>query len=379
MDDQYNSYWELENFLKGELDSDGSRMIEEKLNESTAFANKVNAHRIANELIIDNGLLELKNQMVEWKRGKNPGSGFSKGGKIISMIIVVTSLSLIAYFTSFKSKPIEILPQKTVTENVDNALSEKQQNEKPLKLKAKSLPPLKIIKSHELKNILNLEIQDKHDIKKVNDRTLPDNEISKLPLKLLTNSNHKIQLPIIPASKTEDKIGCYKVKPFYTVQKIGSCNGQYNGSIVFDKVQEQYGNSFYTYSIDAGNSFAQSSSFENLANGEYKLAIKDKKGCIYTSEEIVELYALADCNISKEIAFCPGKGETWIPNIKEDEGVSLKIFDNSGRSIFNKNIYQGFEWDGKSNNGSDLSMGSYLYVLSFKNGEILTSHITILQ
>ena len=138
-------------------------------------------------------------------------------------------------------------------------------------------------------------------------------------------------------------------------------------------------NSTFTYSIDTGKSLAQSSSFENLANGEYKLAIKDKQGCIYHSEEIVELREPKDCNISQEIAIFPGKGEIWIPNISENEGVNLKIFNKSGRSIFNKNIYQGFEWEGKSQNGSSLPMGSYLYILSFNNGEILTGHITILR
>ena len=138
-------------------------------------------------------------------------------------------------------------------------------------------------------------------------------------------------------------------------------------------------NSTFTYSIDTGKSLAQSPSFENLANGEYKLAIKDKQGCIYYSEEIVELRESSDCNVSKEIAIVPSKGESWVPLVKDNEDVNLKIFDKSGRAILNKDIYQGFEWEGKSQNGSILPMGSYLYILSFKNGDLLTGHITILN
>jgi len=379
MDDAMNPYWELENFLKGKLDLEGSRIIEEKINKSPSFANKVNSHRIIHEIIIDNALLELKGQMAEWKSGKNPGFSFGRSGRIISTIILVTSLSFITYNASYKSKRIDNVIQTITHSNEDVITSKELQNEKSNKSKGKSLSPLKEQKSIKSKNISNLEIQEKHDINIVNDLILPDTEISKLPLKEPIYSNQKIQLSIIPTPKPEDKIKCNKTTPYFSTQKSGSCNGLYTGSIIFDEIPSQYGNSTFTYSIDAGKSFAQSSSFKNLANGEYKLAIKDKQGCIYHSEEIVELREPKDCNISQEIAIFPGKGEIWIPNISENEGVNLKIFNKSGRSIFNKNIYQGFEWEGKSQNGSSLPMGSYLYILSFNNGEILTGHITILR
>ncbi len=378
MDDVLKSYWDLENFLKGKLDPEGSRMIDEKISKSVAFANKVKAHRMVHEIIIDNGLLELKNQMTEWKKGKDPGFSLGKSGKIISTIIVVASLSLITYFTAFKSKQNDNLSQKITSLNEHVVTADKTQIENSKKIKSKSLTSLKEQKSIKSKNISILENREKYEIYNVNNLTF-DTKISKLPLKIPLNSHQKIQLPVIPVSKPEDKIECNNYIPFFPTHKSSSCNGLYIGSIIFDETPLQYGNSPITYSIDGGKSFAQSSTFKNLANGEYKLAIKDKQGCIYYSEEIVELRESSDCNLSKEIAIVPSKGESWVPLVKDNEDVNLKIFDKSGRAILNKDIYQGFEWEGKSQNGSILPMGSYLYVLSFKNGDLLTGHITILN
>ena len=377
MDDALKAYWDLENFLKGKLDLERSKMIEEKMSKSAAFANKVEAHRMVHEIIIDNGLLALKDQMAEWKRGKDPGFNFGKSGKIISTIIVVASLSLITYFTAFKSKQNNNLLQKITPSNEHVITAEKTQTKKTKKTKSKSLTSLKEQISIKLENSSNLESQEQV-ISNVNNLTF-DTKISKLPLEVPVNSHQKIQLPIIPVSKPEDKISCNNVIPFFPTRKLGSCIGLYMGSIIFDETASQYGDAPFTYSIDAGKSFAQSSTFENLANGDYKLAIKNNQGCIYYSEEIVELRESSDCNVSKEIAIVPSKGESWVPLLRDNEDVNLKIFDKSGRAIFNKNIYQGFEWEGKSQNGSILPMGSYLYVLSFKNGELLTGHITILN
>jgi len=129
MDDGLKSYWDLENFLKGKLDLEGSRMIEEKISKSVAFANKVKAHRVVQEIIIDHGLLALKDQMTGWKKGKDPGFSFGKSAKIISTIIIIASLSFITYTTAFKPKQNDDLLQKITPTNEHVIKEEKSQIE----------------------------------------------------------------------------------------------------------------------------------------------------------------------------------------------------------------------------------------------------------
>lgn len=108
------------------------------------------------------------------------------------------------------------------------------------------------------------------------------------------------QQPFLPGTYTLSLIrevndACFNVSEVSTLEfELGAeidnvqtkpidCYGQAQGSI---SIQAQGGHGNLSYSIDGGNSFATHGNFQNLAAGEYFLAVKDEKNCIVYGDTI---------------------------------------------------------------------------------------------
>lgn len=123
----------------------------------------------------------------------------------------------------------------------------------------------------------------------------------------------------------------------------------------------------YSYSWSNGGN---TQSIENLLTGQYYLTVTDFYGCIAVDTFLIEIPLLIPSLITPN---GDGYNDTWdILNIETYESVTVEIFNRWGDIVFS---YSGTgagykdistQWDGKWN-GSDLPMGSYVYILNLND------------
>jgi len=130
------------------------------------------------------------------------------------------------------------------------------------------------------------------------------------------------------------------------------------------------GDGDYEYSIDGVN-YQDSPQFFGLNNGQYKVYVKDKRGCgIKTDEVFLLMYPKF---------FTPngdGTNDTWHIKYSDNEPkMKLIIYDRYGKMITS---YNGLKvgWDGRYN-GQLLPSDDYWFVVLRENGKEYKGHFTM--
>jgi gliding motility-associated-like protein len=114
---------------------------------------------------------------------------------------------------------------------------------------------------------------------------------------------------------------------------------------------------------------------------QYTVTITDQNGC--QDVETVDIQVVDDFSLVIPNLITPnddGYNDTWqIENIIFYEGCQVRIFDRWGTEVFSSSDYQN-DWDGTSNDGGELSEGTYYYVIDCENGEkIYKGSVSILK
>jgi hypothetical protein len=155
-----------------------------------------------------------------------------------------------------------------------------------------------------------------------------------------------------------------------------SCIEKPTGRIFIDKGSIRGGSPPYEVSINNAGSFVNQMTFTSLIPGNYKVYIRDKNNCV----QLLGNYNIESKFCSYEFVFAPDKGEVW--SIPEYEvPFTLKIFSKKGICIFTERIdYSGgYEWNGRTDNGDELPMGAYMFVLESANKEPFYGTITLVR
>ncbi len=104
-------------------------------------------------------------------------------------------------------------------------------------------------------------------------------------------------------------------------------------------------------------------------SGTYKVIATNASGC--SSEQSIDISVIEDYKLNASTLVTPnGDGyndKFIIKNIDYYPNNTLRIFDKSGRVIYNKQSYAN-DWDGTVN-GSPISEGTYFYILNLGNGK----------
>ena len=118
-----------------------------------------------------------------------------------------------------------------------------------------------------------------------------------------------------------------------------------------------------------------------LDDVQYTVTITDENGCSGTETvnlEVIEDYSLVIPNLITPNS--DGYNDVWkIKNLIYYEGCQLTIFNRWGTEVYSASDYQN-DWDGTSDNGNELSDGTYYYVIDCENGEkVYKGSISILK
>ncbi|WP_298121957.1 gliding motility-associated C-terminal domain-containing protein [Flavobacterium sp.] len=140
------------------------------------------------------------------------------------------------------------------------------------------------------------------------------------------------------------------------------------GIIVINGVTN--GVSPYAYSLNGG-SFSNSTTYSNLAPGNYTITVQDSNGCEY--EESVTI--ISNCMFPNGIS--PNgdtKNDTF--NLSGCNVKKLELFNRYGMKI---NSYKNYtdEWFGRASNGDDLPEGTYFYIAEITDGTTKTGWVYV--
>ncbi len=295
----------IEQYLNQELPEPGKTMVEQRIQQDPEFAQMVQQHRFIEELIIDRGLLELKQKIKAGKYGDQSNNGL-KLYSISAILIIISALGTY-YFLGSKDQTTSIVHLSTKVHQEPIPVQEvhttsKSQNEVAHKLTS----TLAIVKP-----IQRSPIQAPQETKTEALEKAP-NELEKaMPSEQKTTQNQTITLP-----KEEPKVVVSRNK-------------------------------------------------EN---------IKEEQATVVSTEKPQE----SDTD-ELEYLFNPSQGQVWLFPISEGQNAQVIVLGKTGEVIYKTQITNGLpnSWNGLSNTGSELGMGSYPFIITFDTGKIMQGFVTI--
>ncbi|MBO9699056.1 MAG: hypothetical protein J7604_02540 [Sporocytophaga sp.] len=205
-----------------------------------------------------------------------------------------------------------------------------------------------------------------------------DKEPQELPKKgiTLTDSVVKEELKktISPVLTPEETCADLKGDVKFTV--TASCKGKETGEVRVFPETVKGGKQPYTFILNEEQSLSH---FDHLSSGIYKLKIKDSRNCIVESTHNVVI-AEQVCKTSKAYIFNPEYDRVWsVPYDRDKDPVNLVLIDKSGKVFYQSKVqsYQPAEWSGESNMGLDLGIGLYFFTIEYSDGSIDDGTVTI--
>ena len=357
------TYELIERYLTGTLSSEELSSFEARMHADADFAEEVNAHKMANEVIIDNALLDIKKQLqaIHEETKVDDGNNFIKLLTGILASALVVGIVYLFYPTNEVETKAQLQSEQEKTEVVIQHHSPNNEEIKEVtqevlnKLKQKKIQIKAIKKADELvseqeKLHSKLEIESDENIPVA----IANNPDKKNEMTTISNVVESIATP-----KIVENDPCEDTNIDVNVTAIGSCTGQKSGSIVFEEPVFS-GTSPFQYSIDGGKHFSPSLSFEGLLPKNYSTQIKDANNCISETKWV---------NVTqKECYFTihPALEQFWEIPLQSFNGedVSIQIKnERSGAIVYDEIVSSNFpkSWKGTDQNGASLPMGSYSY------------------
>ncbi len=117
--------------------------------------------------------------------------------------------------------------------------------------------------------------------------------------------------------------------------------------------------------------------------GIYTLLATDENGCAKTDTIEIGLNQVCDLPNAITPRQVDGRNDRWIiPQAYTNSGVGVQIFNRWGQKVWETTAYNNDNgWDGTNNNGNELPLGTYYYVIDLNDNQTDAIHgaVTILE
>ncbi|WP_028980622.1 SprB repeat-containing protein [Sporocytophaga myxococcoides] len=358
-------YFEIDQYLNGELSDDALLKFEKALAEDPTFRTEVENQQLLNEVVLGAELDVLRERIkkdIKQLDQKNNTNKWLLGGSLLLLISAAAGIGLSINNKSEKTPSVKNSTEKQVIINNDSfsrselpLLSEnKRANKKDLTIKPNSN------KSPErLSDTIQEEQKKETTLKKETNTIILDT--------LTTNP--------LPYQKSDPCIG---VNINFTVSSTSTCSGASNGEIKVAENSIKGGTAPYSYEFNGSGNFSSLSSYTNLRPGSYVVKVKDQSGCV---KEKSVLVSEKECYKKQTFSFSPEFGETLKIPVSSEEPGTLSIYNRAGLLIFKTKTGQGeiAEWTGTDMTGNLAVAGLYVYIVEYSNGQKENGQITVLR
>ena len=355
MNEDYSTYEQIDEFLKGNLKGNGLANFQHKMESDKEFSEIVRAQKAVNEMILTKYLAELKGKMQQDLKGKNFNKN-TNNGKYGFGLVVILIISLAIWQLNGNEEPKTSLPQ---------------QPKAIVKIEQKATETIQEISKNELKLESKSELPKPSTV--VQEISKPANSVSEVKIEVAREPELRVRNEETTSVKQSEKanptIDCAAKNWKINIETSPTCSSKSEGSIlVFDREK-------HTYSIDEGRHFATKKEFNALAQGTYSLIAKDTDGCEYKST--IEVKS-KKCKTLEEFVFNPTLGN-WIVPTKDNSDVEVTIVNKSGQQVWKMSYsFQQPEWDGKNIDGQLVPIGLYGFHISYSNGDSKEGYISVM-
>jgi hypothetical protein len=364
----YEQYELIEQYLTGKLSGSELSAFESRLGSDTLFSEEVQAHKAVHDLVIDQGLLELKAKMKAHEAGYT-----GRDGKlhIISTIVLVASLTSIGLITSAPVSPAPAGIAVTVPDtNGPNTVAAAG----PV---IRTEPPLPVTPSSSARPVAASDtIEAMADTTQATHPRVFSADPAIISKRFRNDILFDIMDDILLKDAIPEAVPCRLESSVLKFSTSESCTTSPTGTIIIDKTSLFDGTPPVEFSID-GINFTAGHTFSNLYPGTYYLSVRDAQGCTwFEAKEII--VGEKDCS-EREYSFYPYKGEVWKLPVSTSSSGKIEIYSRNGSLVYTSLITHGHpdHWDGTAN-GHPLPMGSYSFVLK-ADGKVITGYVTIFK
>jgi hypothetical protein len=371
----------LRTTCKGKLAGDDRKKVEERLQSDPHFALEVEKHSKFHNFIFERAMVEMKDQ-VEQIHQVDKASRFGwrnifsiTGSLVITALVFYAINAKIKYdegawFSRFKKKTVEVVQDTTAVVQVP-VKHKKKSNTVAALSSADSLAKADtFIVSKDTTAYTKAEIEAQ--LSDILNSSVQNNQ----PESSQPQTKSTEAVPATNQKSSKLFSDCKEIDIEADISSENTCENKVSGKIKVDKQSVRGGEPPYSISVDGGKNYYPDFIVGNLSAARYTVYIKDANNC-YSKLGTVNVKSV-DC--SAEYVFAPDKGEVWkIPT--GDYSGELRIFSKQGKVVFTEDYDSpgSFAWDGKTNAGSELPMGAYMFQLKLSNGETLKGTITIVR
>ena len=357
----------IDKYLSGALSENETFDFDQKLKTDSEFSLKVKRQELANQLLVEQRLLNAKDFISSYKHS----SGLSSSQKWL--IAIGSSLFLFSAigYVYLKNEPKESTPVKTQEKVIENNQKEIIKDRDTSGNLAKGKPESNIVPIPEN----NTSIKEQKSV-------LPE-PVSKPENKVEVPFNaHKASSKVAEKALSNQNLHEATQQPNPCVEKIqanifpyASCKEQATG--ILDIRNIMGGKSPYSFSIDGGKTFAVKSTFNFLEGRSYTVILKDGNSCL--SDISVVHIDSKNCDKAKESIFNPSVGEVWNFPMGDKKIAKVSIMNREGKLVYQAVHLSSHQesWNGKDASGNYSEVGLHYYIIEFEDGTVKDGYVTV--
>lgn len=361
---------QIEQYLKGELSSEEANAFEEAMKNDPGLAKEVEYNKIANEIIVEDGLSSVKARLRKIHEPTVIGKRLLVFS-IASLMFIGLGVGTFLYYDDSETNTFSTQPQAYNLQDNQNT-----DNKEAVK------PALITENENDLEKEKD-EVIDKPSVNKSLNKNSSDLVVEKNTTEVegINNIDSKESTEDIADSDTVlvKKDVCDEVAIYANVIIENTCSHVNNGSVLIETNSISGGEGPYQYAIIPSTKrvrvsevpFSEGIYYDSLSSGYYNFLIKDKNGCMSYSERAV-LIRTSNCSVNSELIQLNSKDKNgWLINDSLTVKASLIIKDVSTNQIIFKEDFKpgnSLRWYGKDSLGNYLEKGSYNYKVEYHNG-----------
>lgn len=356
-------YFEIDQYLNGELSDDALIKFEKALAEDPALRDEVANQQLLNEVVLGAELDVLRERIkkdINNLDQKNTTKKWLLGGSLLLLISAAVGIGL------------------SINNKSEKTPSVKNSTEKPVFTYSDTSPNTELPIS-EKKNPNNKEVGIAPNSSKSLERLSDTIQEEQKTETTLTETSTIILDTLVSNPPLAPKLDpCNGVNINFTVSSTSSCSTGATGEIKVAENSLNGGTAPYSYEFNGNGNFSSISNYTNLRPGNYTVKVKDQSGCV---KEKSVLVSEKDCYKKQSFSFSPEFGETLKIPVSSEEAGTLSIYNRAGLLIFKTKTGQGeiAEWNGTDMTGNLAVAGLYVYIVEYSNGQKENGQITVLR
>ncbi len=358
-------YFEIDQYLNGELSDDALLKFEKALAADPALRDEVANQKLLNQVVLGAELDVLRERIkrdINQLDQKNSTKKWFWGGSLFLLIGAAAVWGIETNNKSETTTPLKKVTEKQLVKKTEPS----QNNELPVPSKTKNPVSKKVWINSQIGNTSESFID-----------TVTFEIKNEVPLPKEKEAIKTDTLTAQPAFEVKSD-PCTDVNINFSLSSTSSCINSANGEVKIEENSLIGGKAPYSFELNGSGIFSSESSYSNLRPGSYTIKVRDHSGCV--KEKSIQVSA-KECYKKQSFSFSPELGETLKISVSSEEAGILSIYNRAGLLIFKTKTGQGeaAEWNGTDMTGNLAVAGLYVYIVEYANGAKENGQITVLR